>query len=144
MVTIESLLSRRLAVLVLENGMIFRGTGFGASKRVFGDCIFVANAGAGYDELLTDSNTINKIICFTYPLIGNVGFANWEKDPEGITKRFESESLKTTGLIIHELAEFPSHHECAKTLEDTLKEADIPGIQGVDTRLITQTLVKEG
>lgn len=144
MVTIQSLMNARPAVLVFQNGKVFRGTGIGKTGKVFGECVFTTNAGAGYDELLTDPNTKGTLNIFSYPLIGNFGISPWEKDSFGIYKWFESNSIKTAGLIIHELCVHPSHYESTRTFEDFMNEGNLSGIEGLDTRQLTHIIRDEG
>jgi carbamoyl-phosphate synthase small subunit len=144
MVSIDSIMNARPAVLVLKCGKIFRGTGFGTTKRVVGECVFYTNAGAGYDALLTDSNTAGTIPIFAYPLIGNYGVASWEKDQYGLLKCFESDSIKPQGIVAHEFCRDPSHFECTQTFEDFMKEGNLPGLESVDTRDLTHILRDQG
>ena len=144
MVTIDSLLNEREAVLVLSNGHIFRGTGFGATKRVYGELVFTTFTAAGYYEALTDPSNWYQLYVLTYPLIGNYGVPPWEKDEYGIYKWFESDKIHCLGFIVHEACKQPSHYESVKTLDQFLTEGGIPGIEGIDTRQLTKILRTEG
>jgi carbamoyl-phosphate synthase small subunit len=144
MVDLNSLLNERQAVLVLNNGQIFRGTGFGATKRVYGELVFTTFTAAGYYEALTDPSNWGQIYVLTYPLIGNYGVPPWEKDENGVYKWFESSSIKCTAFVVHECCKQPSHYESVKTLNQFLAEENIPGIEGIDTRRLTQILRTEG
>jgi len=144
MVTIDELMNERPAVLVLSNGKVFHGTGFGKSVRVFGELVFTTFTAAGYYEALTDPSNWNQIYTLTYPLIGNYGVPPWEKDEFGITKWFESERIRCAGFVVHECCKKPSHYESTRTLDAFLKEGGIPGIEGLDTRAITQIFRSEG
>ena len=141
---IEQLMNEREAVLVLNNGKVFHGVGFGASKKVFGEFVFTTFTGAGYYCALTDPSNQGQIYVLTYPLIGNYGVPQWEKDENGITKYFESESIKTTGFVVNEACADPSHYESVKTLDAFLKEEGIPGIERIDTRELTRIMRSEG
>jgi carbamoyl-phosphate synthase small subunit len=134
----------REAVLVLSNGHIFRGVGFGASKRVYGEMVFTTFTAAGYYEALTDPSNWGQIYILTYPLIGNYGVPPWEKDENGVIKWFESSSIKCTGFVVHEACKEPSHYESVKTLDAFLAEEGIPGIERIDTRRLTKILRTEG
>ncbi len=144
MVNLKSLLEERKAVLVLSNGKIFHGTGFGASSKKIGELVFTTFTAAGYYCALTDPSNQGQLYVLTYPLIGNYGVPDWEKDQEGITKYFESDSIKCSGFIVHEACKKPSHYESVKTLDQFLKEQNIPGIERIDTRELTKILRTEG
>ena len=134
----------RPAVLMLKNGKYFEGIGFGASKIVTGELVFNTMTGAGYNETLTDPSYQGQIVTMTHPLIGNYGVPVWEKDKYGILKNFESDSIKVTGFVVNECCKQPSHYQSVKTLDEFLREEDIPGIEWVDTRAITKILREEG
>ena len=136
--------AERPAILVFQDGTYLEGIGFGASKKVSGEITFTAIPGSGYIEILTDSTFKDQIILFTYPSIGNYGVPAKERDEYGILKQFESDSIKLKGMVINEYCEIPSHYESVRTLEDWLIEEDIPGIQWIDTRMLTQIFVEEG
>ena len=132
----------RGAVLVLEDGSVFRGYGFGASRKVSGEVVFSTSM-VGYPEALTDPSYRGQILTLTYPLIGNYGVPP-KKAEFGVPLYFESESIKVEGLVIHELCERPHHWASTRTLDEWLLDEDIPGIFGVDTRKITKRLRTEG
>jgi len=122
------------AVLVLEDGSVWPGEGFGAFAKVSGEVVF--NTGmVGYPESITDPSYHGQILCQTYPLIGNYGVSS---------KSFESDKPKVWGYIVGELCDIPSHATSEKTLHDWLKENGIPGIAGVDTRALTKKLRLHG
>ncbi len=130
------------AILMLDSGLYFKGIGFGAVKKVSGEIIFNTIPGSGYVELLTNPTNKGKIIVCTYPSIGNYGVPAKLRDEYGILKQFESDSIHINGLVISEYCDTPSHYESIKTLEEWLIEEDIPAIQWVDTRRLTQYLVQ--
>jgi carbamoyl-phosphate synthase small subunit len=134
----------RPAVLMLKNGKYFEGIGFGASKIVTGELVFTTMTGAGYNETLTDPSYQGQIVTMTHPLVGNYGVPAWEKDEYGILKHFESNSIKVTGFVVNECCKHPSHYQSVKTLDEFLREEDIPGIEWIDTRTITKILREEG
>jgi carbamoyl-phosphate synthase small subunit len=122
------------AVLVLEDGSVWPGEGFGAFAKVSGEVVF--NTGmVGYPESITDPSYHGQILCQTYPLIGNYGVSS---------KSFESDKPKIWGYIISELCEVPSHASSEKTLDAWLREHGIPGISGLDTRALTKKLRVHG
>lgn len=132
------------AKLMLEDGSIFEGTGFGYPAQTAGEVVF--NTGmVGYTETLTDPSYRGQILCLTYPLIGNYGVPSMEvKDQFQLPKYFESEKIQVKGLIIHDLAITASHWNCVKTLDAWLYEEKIPGIYGIDTRELTKKLRVKG
>jgi len=132
------------AILMFKDGIYFEGIGFGAVKKVSGEITFSAIPGSGYVETLTDPTYKDQIVLFTYPSIGNYGVPARIKDGNGVLNQFESDRIQLTGLIVNEYCEAPSHYECVRTLEDWLIEEDIPGIQWIDTRMITQSFVESG
>ena len=132
------------ATIVLEDGSIYRGTGFGYPNTVGGE--FVFNTGmVGYTETLTDPSYRGQILCLTYPLIGNYGVPSTSiKDRYGMPKYFESDNIQVSGLIVHEISEVANHRECHKTLDQWLFEEKIPGISGIDTRDLTKKIRIKG
>ena len=130
------------AVLVLEDGSIFVGFGFGASKKVSGEIVFSTSM-VGYPESLTDPSYKGQILTFTYPLVGNYGVPPYDKE-KGVLKYFESDDIKVTGYVIHELCKDPYHWASTRTLDQWLKEENIPGIYGIDTRKLTKKLRVKG
>lgn len=130
------------AVLVLEDGSHFFGHGFGAVKKVSGEIVFSTSM-VGYPEALTDPSYKGQILTLTYPLVGNYGVPPHDLEL-GIPRYFESESIKVTGLVIHELCKKPHHWASTKTLEEWLKNENIPGIYGIDTRKLAKNLRVKG
>lgn len=130
------------AVLVLEDGSYFFGHGFGATKKVSGEIVFSTSM-VGYPEALTDPSYKGQILTLTYPLVGNYGVPPHDLEL-GILRYFESESIKVTGLVIHELCKKPYHWASTRTLDEWLKDENIPGIYGIDTRKLTKKLRVKG
>jgi carbamoyl-phosphate synthase small subunit len=130
------------AVLVLEDGSHFFGHGFGAVKKVSGEIVFSTSM-VGYPEALTDPSYKGQILTFTYPLVGNYGVPPYDLEL-GIPKYFESNNIMATGLVIHELCKKPYHWASTKTLDEWLKNENIPGIYGIDTRKLTKKLRVKG
>lgn len=133
---------RSEAVLVLEDGSIFSGQGFGAVKQVSGETVFSTSM-VGYPEALTDPSYKGQILTLTYPLVGNYGVPSRDSE-NGVLRHFESDGIKVTGLIIHELCETPFHWESSKTLDEWLVEENVPGICGIDTRRLVKKLRIQG
>ncbi|TRO51605.1 carbamoyl-phosphate synthase (glutamine-hydrolyzing) small subunit [Candidatus Bathyarchaeota archaeon] len=130
------------AVLVLEDGSTFAGFGFGAPKKVSGEIVFSTSM-VGYPESLTDPSYKGQILTFTYPLVGNYGVPPYDKE-KGVLKYFESDDIKVTGYVVHELCKDPYHWASTRTLNQWLKEENIPGIYGIDTRKLTKKLRVKG
>ncbi len=120
--------------LVLEDGTLFAGEGFGAIGELFGEVVF--NTGmTGYQEILSDPSYCGQIVTMTYPLIGNYGINDGD---------FESRRPWARGFIVKELCDLPSHWQAVKSLSAYLAENGIPGLSGIDTRALTKHLRKTG
>ena len=130
------------AVLVLEDGSTFVGYGFGAPKKVSGEIVFSTSM-VGYPESLTDPSYKGQILTFTYPLVGNYGVPPNDKE-NGVLKYFESDDIKVTGFIVHDLCKDPFHWASTRTLDQWLKDEGVPGIYGIDTRKLTKKLRVKG
>ena len=130
------------AVLVLEDGSTFVGYGFGAPKKVSGEIVFSTSM-VGYPESLTDPSYKGQILTFTYPLVGNYGVPPYD-NKNAVLKYFESDDIKVTGFIVHELCKNPFHWASTRTLDQWLKDEDVPGIYGIDTRKLTKKLRVKG
>jgi len=110
--------------LVLEDGTIMEGTGFGSMKDTSGEVVFSTGM-TGYQEGLTDPSFRGQILTMSYPLIGNYGV-----NP----KDMESDRVQVRGFVVRELCDSPTTGYGGTDLNSFLKENDIPGIAGVDTR----------
>ena len=130
--------------LILGDGTVFEGNGFGYPKTVFGELVF--NTGmVGYNETLTDPSYSGQILTLTYPLIGNYGVPDLaQRDNDGISKHFESSKIQIRGLVVHELSTIASHWNLSLTLDEWLYNEKIPGISGIDTRELTKKLRTSG
>jgi carbamoyl-phosphate synthase small subunit len=129
--------------LVLEDGSIYHGYPFGAEKSAAGEVVF--NTGmVGYPEALTDPSYKGQILTLTYPLIGNYGVPPNQNDLFGIPAFFESGKIQIQGLVVSEQCEAYHHWNAAKSLSKWLKEHNIPGIYGIDTRALTKKLREKG
>lgn len=135
---------RQHAALVLKDGTVIHGHGFGYPTKVVGEVVF--NTGmVGYTEALTDPSYKGQILTFTYPLIGNYGVPdNGNLDQWELPKYFESSKIQVTGAIIRELCDKPNHWASVKTFDEWLYEENIPGIFGIDTRSLTTKLREYG
>ncbi len=119
--------------LVLSDGSVYEGEAFGADVQNIGELVFTTGM-CGYIETLTDPSYYGQIVLQTFPLIGNYGI---------IPSDFEGQCC-VRGYVVREYCEHPSNFRCEKTLDDYLKEQNIPGICSVDTRAITKKLREEG
>ncbi|HDK7158830.1 TPA: glutamine-hydrolyzing carbamoyl-phosphate synthase small subunit [Clostridium botulinum] len=122
------------AKLILENGVKFKGNAFGCLKESVGEVVF--NTGlTGYQEILTDPSYYGQIVTMTYPLIGNYGI-NLED--------MESKLPKVRGFIVREKCSFSSNFRSEVELEDYLKQNNVIGLEGIDTRALTKILRSNG
>jgi carbamoyl-phosphate synthase small subunit len=129
--------------LVLEDGAVFEGRGFGHLAAAAGEVVF--NTGmVGYPETLTDPSYYGQILTLTYPLVGNYGVPAYREDELGLPVGFESTRIQVTGLVVSEHSLRCSHHDAARSLDDWLREAGVPAISGVDTRALTKRLREKG
>jgi len=138
--TLQQTYAGYAAKLILEDGSVFDGVGFGYPSEITGEVVF--NTGmVGYTETLTDPSYRGQILCMTYPLVGNYGVPSFDvKDEYGLPKFFESDKIQVRALLIHDLSDIASHWSCTKTLDQWLYEEKIPGIFGIDTRELTKKL----
>jgi carbamoyl-phosphate synthase small subunit len=126
------------AVLVLADGTVLEGIGFGATGHAVGEVCF-NTAMTGYEEILTDPSYAGQIITFTFPHIGNVG-AN-EDDIETV-------SLAATpgarGIVLHATITQPSNYRATRHLDTWLKSRGVIGLSGLDTRALTARIREKG
>jgi carbamoyl-phosphate synthase small subunit len=122
------------ARLLLEDGTLFEGRAFGSEGESSGEVVFQTGM-IGYQEVLSDPSYCGQLVAKTYPLIGNYGI---NRDD------FEAIRPWIQGLIVkkHELA--PSNWRSSISLEALLKQYSIPGISGIDTRMLTRILRRHG
>jgi len=118
------------AALALEDGTYLEGKAFGAEREATGEIVFCTSM-TGYVEALTDPSYKGQILMMTYPLIGNYG-VNRED--------FESDGVKVEGFVVKELCKKPSNWRSEMSVDDLLKSYDVPGIEGVDTRMLTKKI----
>ena len=122
------------AYLVLANGMVFAGESIGCPGTTVGEVVF-ATGMVGFEETLTDPSYYGQIITQTYPLIGNYGMNSED---------LESDRVWARGYIVREACTAPSNFRCEMTLDAFLKQHNVIGIQGIDTRHLTRTLRESG
>lgn len=132
------------AKLVLEDGTTINGKPFGAEIDIDGEVVFQTGM-VGYPEAMTDPSYHGQILVLTYPLIGNYGVPCDERDEFDLPRFFESlNKVWVAGLIVDEICEQPSHWRTVKTLSQWMKEYNIPGVSGVDTRALTKKIRENG
>ncbi|NMI83491.1 MAG: carbamoyl-phosphate synthase (glutamine-hydrolyzing) small subunit [Candidatus Nitrosopelagicus brevis] len=144
MTTKKSKHANKFGKLILSDGTVLDGMGFGYSTTVFGEIVF--NTGmVGYTEALTDPSYNGQILTLTYPLVGNYGIPDLDAvDEDGISKFFESDTMQIRGLVVHELSQTASHWNLKMTLDEWMYNEKVPGISGIDTRAITKKLTTSG
>lgn len=126
--------SNATAVILFADGTTFFGRGFGAETEAVGEVCF-NTAITGYQETLTDPSYAGQIITFTFPHIGNVGTN---------TEDMETINPAARGLVVREDVTEPSIWRAMKHLDAWLKEYNLPGISGVDTRALTRYIRDNG
>ena len=126
--------TRREALLVLQDGSVFRGQAIGADGHSVGEVVF-NTAMTGYQEILTDPSYARQIVTLTYPHIGNTG-VNMEDE--------ECDRTWVGGLVIRDLPALASNFRMEQTLDDYLKAKNIIGIADIDTRRLTRILRNKG
>jgi carbamoyl-phosphate synthase small subunit len=127
-------MTARPAKLALEDGTIYTGRAFGASGERFGEVVFNTSM-TGYQEVLTDPSYTGQIVCMTYPLIGNYGVN--EEDRESSRPRVE-------GFVVREYSRIPSNYRSSDSLGSYLERHGIIGIEGLDTRALVRRLRVRG
>lgn len=133
---------QKQAKLILENGTVFTGTAFGHKQSISGELVF-NTAMTGYPESLTDPSYKGQLLVATYPLIGNYGVPQ-ASEKDKLLEFYESDKIQISALIISEYSQEYQHWNAEKSLDSWMKEHKIPGIYGIDTRLLTKTLRDNG
>ncbi len=121
-------------MVALEDGTVFRGRSFGAHGEAYGEVVFNTSM-TGYQEILTDPSYKGQIVTMTYPLIGNYGVN--EQDVESWKPHVE-------GFLVREYSTVYSNWRATSSLGDYLKDHDIIGVEGVDTRALTKHIREAG
>lgn len=122
------------AVLVLEDGRIFRGRAYGAVGETFGEAVFSTGM-TGYQETLTDPSYHRQVVVMTAPHVGNTGVN--DEDPE-------SKKIWVSGYVVRDPARVPSNWRSQRTLDEELVDQGVVGISGIDTRALTRHLRESG
>ena len=119
---------------MLEDGFHVRGTGFGATGTAFGEAVF--NTGmTGYQEVLSDPSYCRQLVTMTSTHVGNYGMNDAD---------MESDQIQVAGFIVREAARRPSSWRAQQGLREALADADVVGMEGVDTRAITRHVREQG
>ena len=126
--------AHRPAILVLEDGSVFRGMAIGADGLATGEVVF-NTAMTGYQEILTDPSYAQQIITLTYPHIGNTGINSEDE---------ECDTIWAKGLVIRDLPLLASNFRSEQSLSEYLIEKNIVGIADIDTRRLTRLLRDKG
>lgn len=122
------------ALLVLADGTVFRGEGFGAQTTVVGEVVFNTSL-TGYQEVITDPSYRGQMVCMTVPHVGNTGV-----NAEDV----ESDRPQITAFIVREVSPVVSNWRANETLPAWLQRHGIPGISEIDTRALTRLLREKG
>jgi carbamoyl-phosphate synthase small subunit len=122
------------ALLVLADGTVFRGEGFGAQTTVVGEVVFNTSL-TGYQEVITDPSYRGQMVCMTVPHVGNTGV-----NAEDV----ESDRPQITAFIVREVSPVVSNWRANETLPAWLERHGIPGISEIDTRSLTRLLRDKG
>lgn len=120
--------------LVLENGTVFPGYGFGADRDAIAELVFNTSM-VGYQEIVSENSYYEQMVVLTYPIIGSYG-VNDEDD--------ETKNPNIGGLIVRDYNDMPSNFRYTKTLSEEMEEDNIPGIYGLDTRMLTRLIRANG
>ncbi|HXZ68907.1 MAG TPA: glutamine-hydrolyzing carbamoyl-phosphate synthase small subunit, partial [Alphaproteobacteria bacterium] len=125
---------RPTGLIVLADGTVIEGVGFGAAGHAVGEICF-NTAMTGYEEIITDPSYAAQIICFTFPHIGNVGTN---------TEDIEAATPAVRGVIFKTLPTEPANYRSETTLDEWLKRRNVIGIAGIDTRALTRRIRLQG
>jgi len=122
------------ATLILENGSVFTGTSIGSTEEKICELVFNTSM-TGYQELLTDPAYAGQGVVMSYPLVGNYGVNDED---------VESDRTWVEVLVVRHLSDRGSNFRCQGDLNTYLKQNNIAGVQGVDTRALTRILRNQG
>ncbi|MET9777079.1 glutamine-hydrolyzing carbamoyl-phosphate synthase small subunit [Streptomyces sp. NPDC006367] len=125
---------RTPAVLVLEDGRVFRGRAYGAVGATFGEAVFSTGM-TGYQETLTDPSYHRQVVVMTAPHVGNTGVNDED---------MESRKIWVSGYVVRDPARVPSSWRSTRTLDEELAAQGVVGISGIDTRALTRHLRERG
>ena len=120
--------------LVLEDGHVFLGEGFGSNEEKVAELVFNTSM-VGYQEILSDPSYCSQFVCMTYPLIGNYGLTDED---------YESKNIFMSGFIVKEYNDLPSNFRYTKTLDEVMEENHVVGISSIDTRELVRLIRDKG
>lgn len=120
--------------VVLEDGSVYFGTGFGADSEKVVELVFNTSM-VGYQEILSDPSYTYQAVVMTYPLIGNYGICDED---------YETRVPSMSGLIVREYCDEPSNFRTSATLAEVMEKYDIVGVSGIDTRQLARHIRKFG
>lgn len=120
--------------IILEDGSEYFGYGFGGREDRVCEIVFNTSM-VGYQEIVSDPSYTDQMVVMTYPLIGNYGITDDD---------YESKNISIGGMIVRDYNDMPSNFRYTKTLSELLEENNIPGITGVDTRMLTRSIRDKG
>ena len=120
--------------LVLEDGHVFQGEGFGSNEEKVAELVFNTSM-VGYQEILSDPSYCSQFVCMTYPLIGNYGLTDED---------YESKNIFMSGFIVKEYNDLPSNFRYTKTLDEVMEENHVVGISSIDTRELVRLIRDKG
>jgi carbamoyl-phosphate synthase small subunit len=120
--------------VVLADGTVLRGFGFGARGRVLGEVVFNTSM-TGYQEVVTDPSYHGQLVTFTYPLIGNYGTSD---------RMLESDVVRSKAIVVREAKNTAWNRTCPQAWIDWLAERGVVGVGGIDTRALTRHIREEG
>jgi len=124
----------QVAKLALEDGTVYAGRAFGAAGERFGEVVFNTSM-TGYQEVLTDPSYKGQIVCMTYPLIGNYGVNAEDR---------ESARPQVEGFVVRERSRLASNYRSTTDLQSYLREHNVIGLEGIDTRALVRRLRVRG
>src|SRR5438477_7360305 len=122
------------AKLALEDGTVYTGRAFGMPGEAVGEVVFNTSM-TGYQEVLTDPSYAGQIVTMTYPLVGNYGTTDEDRESRGV---------QVAGFVVRELTRVPSNFRSQGDLDAYLRASGVPGIEGIDTRALVRRLRVRG
>ena len=120
--------------LILEDGSVYEGQGFGAEKTVVCEVVFNTSM-VGYQEILSDPSYTDQAVVMSYPLMGNYGITDED---------FESRIIAPSAFLVRDINESPSNFRATRSLSELLLENGVPGISGIDTRKLVRSIRDKG
>jgi carbamoyl-phosphate synthase small subunit len=120
--------------VVLQDGTVFSGFGFGAQGQILGEVVF--NTGmSGYQEVVSDPSYHGQMVTFTYPMIGNYGASD---------QLLESDKVHSLAIVVREAKNTAWNSSCPEAWVDWLTARGIVGVAGIDTRALTRRIREQG